>query len=125
MDLISFAFSLLGAGAGRSLVEAGSSRGEQSPAEDSASDRPRVLEPAEAASRFVEFVRDQQLHGTHMWAGGRGIWALYLWFCEEDQVAPLPENTFARELGRIVSKKQVRVRVKGKLHRPTVYVIEP
>jgi hypothetical protein len=85
--------------------------------------RASKLEPFEAACQFVVFLRAEGLTGEIAWSGPRGIWNLYLWFCDEEGQTPIPENHLGAALGRILVKTQVRDRSKGKLRRLTAYVV--
>jgi hypothetical protein len=82
-----------------------------------------ALEPYAAACLFVSFLRAEGLTGEIAWSGPRGIWNLYLWFCDEEGQTPIPENHLGAALGRILVKTQVRDRSKGKLRRLTAYVV--
>lgn len=98
-------------------------RGHTKPQTGAGRAREPALEPYEAACKFVVFLRAEGLTGEITWSGPRGIWNLYLWHCDEDGQTPIAANQLGAALGRILERKQGRDRSKGKLHRPTVYVV--
>lgn len=84
---------------------------------------PPPLSPAVAARSFVRWMQDWGLEGERPFAGPSGIWEFYLWHCKEHELTPIPDNMFAQALAKLVPKRLVRMRLEGKLERPTYYSI--
>ncbi|MES0385358.1 MAG: hypothetical protein ABUJ98_12315 [Hyphomicrobium sp.] len=84
---------------------------------------PRPLPAKEAARWFVSEMQSRELTGERTW---RALWDCYIWFCEEEELVPLPETMkarFAHELSKLCQRGQVRIREGGKLRRLTTYAV--
>jgi hypothetical protein len=83
----------------------------------------RPLPAKEAARWFVSEMQSRELTGERTW---RALWDCYIWFCEEEELVPLPETMkarFAHELSKFCQRGQVRIREGGKLRRLTTYAV--
>lgn len=88
--------------------------------------RPAFIVPLsanEAAKRFVEFMQAHELVGDREWSGANGVFENYLWHCDMEDLAPLPERIIANALSVLAPKRLVRDRSSGELQRPTIYAI--
>ena len=68
-------------------------------------------------------MQSRELTGERTW---RALWDCYIWFCEEEELVPLPETMkarFAHELSKLCQRGQVRIREGGKLRRLTTYAV--
>ena len=84
---------------------------------------PRPLPAKEAARWFVFEMQQRELTGERTW---RALWDCYLWFCDEEELVPLPKTMqarFAHELSKLCQRGQVRIREGGKLRRLTTYTV--
>lgn len=88
--------------------------------------RPAFIVPLpanEAAKRFVAFMQIENLAGDREWSGPNGVFEHYLWQCDVEDLAPLPERIIANALAVLAPKRFARDRTSGKLQRPTIYAI--
>lgn len=83
------------------------------------------LLPAEAARGFVAWLYDNELYGERPFSGPDGIWALYLWHCDEVRITPTASNIFAEALGKALPRRQVTDWASGKRRRITHYAVHP
>ena len=83
----------------------------------------RALPTKEAAQWFIQELQSRELTGERTW---RALWDCYIWFCDEEELVPLPEGMqarFAHELSKLCRRGQVRIREDGKLRRLTTYAV--